>query len=515
MPVQRDVPAPPPPAAPAATLPVEDSVTPVDVDRDDPASVRDVEIDEPPVFMRPLVSDAAAGPVPASEDGFDAADADAPSTVFAQRDDSRSDHVMPVAADLGSDPAITCFEPTAAAVVSDSPSEAMPASVVQPLDANASPMIERPTLEADAIAPAQAEEAGFADPRPHVLDQPLVERMTMVDERSTAPTEIVSSSTAEAGPSVVSADQPLVAPTLGVQAERETTGPDDLSGDPGVLATSPPLQLAAQLWEVAGSSGREMLPSTATMPTLGTGDRGAAPGLASVQLETVGVTHSAPTLGMQPVGTATPTSVPGVVQRFGSTPDASRSNAPARGAAFFGGGVSSAAADVAAPPAGKSATQWSADPPAAQFDRPSATTEPLPMAVVTASRSAGDIAVSSGLARRNPDGAVVFRTLDAPSAAQSAPTTPTTPTTPSFSSQVGVADDGGGGDDGDGFSVQLESAAASANPSSTGAAAGGGGAAGGDLDELARKLYGRIRLHLRKELLLDRERSGSLVETRR
>ena len=35
------------------------------------------------------------------------------------------------------------------------------------------------------------------------------------------------------------------------------------------------------------------------------------------------------------------------------------------------------------------------------------------------------------------------------------------------------------------------------------------------LDELARKLYERIRLQLGRELLLDRERSGSLTGSRR
>jgi hypothetical protein len=36
-----------------------------------------------------------------------------------------------------------------------------------------------------------------------------------------------------------------------------------------------------------------------------------------------------------------------------------------------------------------------------------------------------------------------------------------------------------------------------------------------DLDELARRLYGRIRVQLRRELIIDRERAGSLIEVQR
>jgi hypothetical protein len=45
-----------------------------------------------------------------------------------------------------------------------------------------------------------------------------------------------------------------------------------------------------------------------------------------------------------------------------------------------------------------------------------------------------------------------------------------------------------------------------------------GGAAGGhsekELDDLARQLYDRVRLHFRSELLIDRERAGMLVDRR-
>jgi hypothetical protein len=56
-----------------------------------------------------------------------------------------------------------------------------------------------------------------------------------------------------------------------------------------------------------------------------------------------------------------------------------------------------------------------------------------------------------------------------------------------------------------------ESGAAGAGQSgSTGAAAGGG--AGTDYEELAEQVYDRIRGRLTTELLLDRERTGTLVD---
>ena len=57
--------------------------------------------------------------------------------------------------------------------------------------------------------------------------------------------------------------------------------------------------------------------------------------------------------------------------------------------------------------------------------------------------------------------------------------------------------------------------AAAAGGGSAGAGGGGGGGVPtGDkeLDELARRLYDRLRSRLRMELLIDRERSGTLSD---
>lgn len=72
------------------------------------------------------------------------------------------------------------------------------------------------------------------------------------------------------------------------------------------------------------------------------------------------------------------------------------------------------------------------------------------------------------------------------------------------------------GDSGRAPSVQREDGSdAAVAAAATGATAGGGAAAGGserELDELARRLYDRIRSRLRTELLVDRERAGALSD---
>ncbi len=120
--------------------------------------------------------------------------------------------------------------------------------------------------------------------------------------------------------------------------------------------------------------------------------------------------------------------------------------------------------------------------------------------------SAGDIAVSSGLGSWAADGSVVFAPPG--ESAFGDASAPVVPIQRSF-------DGGAGGDDGAGFgptaapSLQLVAGGAG------GGAPGAGGSSDAELDELARRLYGRIRVQLRRELTLDRERSGSLIEVPR
>jgi hypothetical protein len=57
-------------------------------------------------------------------------------------------------------------------------------------------------------------------------------------------------------------------------------------------------------------------------------------------------------------------------------------------------------------------------------------------------------------------------------------------------------------------------AAAAAPAQSGGGSAGPAAASDKELDDLARKLYGRIRVHLRSDLLVERERAGMLIDLR-
>jgi hypothetical protein len=57
-------------------------------------------------------------------------------------------------------------------------------------------------------------------------------------------------------------------------------------------------------------------------------------------------------------------------------------------------------------------------------------------------------------------------------------------------------------------------AAVAAPPQSGGGSAGSGAASEKQLDDLARQLYGRIRVHLRSDLLVERERAGMLIDLR-
>ncbi|MFM7535373.1 MAG: hypothetical protein ACKO91_06210 [Acidimicrobiales bacterium] len=96
---------------------------------------------------------------------------------------------------------------------------------------------------------------------------------------------------------------------------------------------------------------------------------------------------------------------------------------------------------------------------------------------------AGAVAVASGVAQRHADGSVVF---DAP--ADDEPV-------------QREADGGPGG--------------GAATAGGSGASSGAAAASGAELDELAKRLYGRMRLLLKQELRHDRERAGSLTRTRR
>ncbi|TMK50351.1 MAG: hypothetical protein E6G66_07665 [Actinobacteria bacterium] len=106
-----------------------------------------------------------------------------------------------------------------------------------------------------------------------------------------------------------------------------------------------------------------------------------------------------------------------------------------------------------------------------------------------------DVALSAGIAHRARDGFIVFH----PPAGETPE--PPLPADPLPVPVQRAADD----------APSTPTITASAAPAPA-AAAGG---AGGDLDDLARKLYPKIRPYLKKELWLDRERAGLLTSSGR
>jgi hypothetical protein len=135
-----------------------------------------------------------------------------------------------------------------------------------------------------------------------------------------------------------------------------------------------------------------------------------------------------------------------------------------------------------------------------------ATGSPAP--TVGTSPSAGDVALATGLGHQAADGSIVFYPPagERPSSFDDDDTDVTVQRTPDADHPSS------------GSSPSIQATAAGSGPPNLQLLAGGAGGAGGshdDLDELARRLYSRIRVQLRRELMLDRERAGSLIEVPR
>jgi hypothetical protein len=157
--------------------------------------------------------------------------------------------------------------------------------------------------------------------------------------------------------------------------------------------------------------------------------------------------------------------------------------------------------DVADFGLGPSVQRQSTDPPVAPspatylslsrrtFDAPAGPppappSVPEPSGVPRPWRDAGEVAIQSLIAQRQPDGSVVFN-----------------------------LDGGASNEAGPPADVQ-RAAGENAAPAPAPAPHGAGGADTGDLDELAKRLYGRLRVMLKHELRLDHERAGSLIQRR-
>ena len=146
---------------------------------------------------------------------------------------------------------------------------------------------------------------------------------------------------------------------------------------------------------------------------------------------------------------------------------------------------------------------------------PSAVLPPVRRSAAAAIPDPAAAAISAGVASRDADGSVVFRSfLDdavssgkqaASSAASDALSSAKSKATDAASSALSSASDRAHG-------AVSDAAAKVASVAGLPAPAAGGGVATGDLDDLARKLYDRLRFRLTTELRLDRERSGCVTD---
>ncbi len=134
---------------------------------------------------------------------------------------------------------------------------------------------------------------------------------------------------------------------------------------------------------------------------------------------------------------------------------------------------------------------------------PAEPSRPSDLPVVSRFEDPAAAALSSGVADRATGGAIIFH--PPPGEGAPAPAPPAGPT-PTLSLQR------------EGEEPPALAPPASPAPAASSAPApapGAPGAPGGDLDELARKLYPKIRPYLKKELWLDRERAGMLTDSGR
>jgi hypothetical protein len=123
-------------------------------------------------------------------------------------------------------------------------------------------------------------------------------------------------------------------------------------------------------------------------------------------------------------------------------------------------------------------------------------------------RDAGEVAVQALIAQRQPDGSVVFSVDGA-----GAPGIADGPETSDADAvQRAATDDSTAMPATPATAPSTTSAPPTATPASTSTPAIP--ADGAELDELAKRLYGRLRVMLKHELRLDRERAGSLIQRR-
>ena len=348
-------------------------------------------------------------------------------------------------------------------------------------EVDASPPLLRPTAETTPIAQRTIEPGPDAGP-----DRPPV--APLAGQAPTLPTTLAAAGAALPPASDPTGTAPVSTPDAPTATPRPAVPRSTDSGRSSVPASHPPLHLEGRaprepeavtpaLFRTAQEADSPVAVSTPS------GELASPPatrlaGPAFPTLPVVAPTAAA-TRAAQPVGRPP---VP-VVARLPLVGD--RAPTPVLASPASGPSLILDAASGAEPA-----------PPAVLADRqPTGPARPAqPTTMPTNWGDAGSIAIESGVAQREADGSVVFTAALA----------------------EGLA---GGGT----AAVQRESDGAAPTGSSTTTTPAPSAPAPkatttqdpGELDELAKRLYGRLRVMLKHELRLDRERAGSLIGSRR
>ncbi len=373
------------------------------------------------------------------------------------------------------DPAPPTLEPTpiaAESVTAESPATAPLLSASAPI-LEPAPDLTAPTSEAP-VSPAPGPATGSVTWTPLLTDPPGPSTATAGADASVGPgpvpTQRLAPSTTAPPAQTGGPSAPTATPTDVAPSVAPTLGTDAGGGLPVTLAAEPGRSSEGEVGAPASSDR----PGGPTLPTLP-----AVPDVADVSAPpTLSVAEGAPA-----DAPTSPAPAPTVVALLGE-----RTMAPAaapRTERASGVAVQRLAGEPApAVPSRPARASAPASPRVA--DRGTTTSWSTQRAVSWV--DAGSVAVEAGVAQREADGSVVFQAgaFEGPEADVDA---------------------------GDGEVVQRAAATgATSTPAAPGAARG---ADSGDLDELAKRLYGRLRVMLKHELRLDRERAGVLTQGRR
>ena len=401
-----------------------------------------------------------------------------------------------------------------------------------PVPAEAAPLVEKPPVEKPPVEKPLAEAPLIGDLQPELhTSMTSTTQWAVVPPRATPPTaETPLAATAPPLSSAADATVQRSAASSGASlATHQIRSPAPASppqppADAGVTSASlpPDLPPADQpgLPPARPSAAAQRLPSDAPVAPVPPPSVVVAPLLGHRQPPRVLGTPADARTGPQPVQAST---APQPVQA-GAAPQPVQHPvfaAPGRGAVPGAETVVAQRSVHSRPPAGRP------DGPAGDVTRGAAVGHREPPAGYV---DPGAIAVARGLARRDPDGSVVFGLSPAPVLPDPSPLPPPRHGVPAGwptaagppqtvqRQEAGEVADAPSPSPGSELTAAMPAPAAAPAPSAAAPAATSAtappGAAAPPLDELARQLFGPLTARLKAELRLDRERAGLLTDLR-